>query len=226
MEVPVDVAAVPPEQDIGARWSAARKVAGYSAALAMSLYLLVKVIWIGVALLGSGPDDMGTAAWVVLNAVTVGMSAIGVTVGLALAQDWGRRIPARPLIFFAWVGGGFMVPMLPYLVISGVLAALGGGGSVDGGGQAPAWEGLLIGVGFLGMAAGLAVALPIYLRQRWPAAFLGRLGDRPAGASWFVLPAAAVTVALGLLWLSWAWGGCWASSPRTAPLAVTSTTAC
>ncbi|MEU5784194.1 hypothetical protein [Micromonospora lupini] len=207
MEGPVDVAAVPPEQDIGARWSAARKVAGYSAALAMSLYLLVKVVWIAVALLGSGPDDMGTVAWVVLNAVTVGMSAIGVTVGLALAQDWGRRIPARPLIFFAWVGGGFLVPMLPYLVVSGVLAALGGGGSVEGGGQAPAWEGLLIGVGFLGMAAGLAVALPIYLRQRWPAAFLGRLGDRPAGASWFVLPAVTVTVALGLLWLSWAWGG-------------------
>ncbi|MFG1651304.1 hypothetical protein ACGFIE_15370 [Micromonospora sp. NPDC049275] len=125
-QVGVTVAAVPPERDIGARWSAARKVAGYAAASAMSLYLLVKVIWIAVALLGSGPDDMGTAAWVVLNAVTVGMSAIGVTVGLALAQDWGRRIPARPLIFFAWVGGGFLVPMLPYLVISGVLAVVAG----------------------------------------------------------------------------------------------------
>ncbi|MGC4878859.1 hypothetical protein ACLQ26_21685 [Micromonospora sp. DT43] len=57
-QVGVTVAAVPPERDIGAGWSAARKVAGYSAASAMSLYLLVKVVWIAVALhrrAGAGP---------------------------------------------------------------------------------------------------------------------------------------------------------------------------
>ncbi|MET8278424.1 hypothetical protein [Micromonospora sp. NPDC005174] len=201
MRGPVGAAGEQTEWGIGRRWIVVGKVAGYSAALAMSLYLLVKVIWIVVGLLGNGPDDMGTAAWVVLNAVTVGMSAIGVTVALALTQNWGRRLPARPLIFFAWVGGGFLVPMLPYLVISGILTALRGGD------PAPAGEGFLIGFGFLGMAAGLAVALPIYLRQRWPVAFQGRLEDRPGRPSWFPLLAVAVTVALGLLWLSWAVGG-------------------
>ncbi|MFG1886054.1 hypothetical protein [Micromonospora sp. NPDC049102] len=203
MTGPVGVAGEQTESGFDRRWIVVGKVAGYSAALAMSLYLLVKVIWIVVALLGNGPDDMGTTTWVVLNAVTVGMSAIGVTVALALTQNWGRRLPARPLIFFAWVGGGFLVPMLPYLVISGILTALRGGG----GGSAPAWEGFLIGFGFLGMAAGLAVALPSYLRQRWPVAFQGRLGDLPGRPSWFALLAVAVTVALGVLWLCWAVGG-------------------
>jgi hypothetical protein len=85
---------------IGARWSTARRRAGYSAALTMSLYLLVKVIWIVAALVGHGPSDVGTAGWVGLNAVTVGMAAVGVMPGLALAQQWGRRLPALPVVLF------------------------------------------------------------------------------------------------------------------------------
>ncbi|MGF1426775.1 hypothetical protein [Kitasatospora sp. LaBMicrA B282] len=56
-------------------------------------------------------------------------------------------------------------------------------------------------------ALGLAIALPAYLRRRWPEAFAGRVGDggtgRPRRVSW-ALGAAAV---VGLVWLSWAAGG-------------------
>ncbi|MBC6462757.1 hypothetical protein [Actinomadura sp. HBU206391] len=69
--------ALPVGWSVGSRWSVARRAAGYSAALTMSVYLMVKVIWIVSALLGRGPEDVGTAGWVALNTVTVGMSATG-----------------------------------------------------------------------------------------------------------------------------------------------------
>ncbi|WP_433430784.1 hypothetical protein [Nonomuraea sp. CA-141351] len=191
---------------VGARWSSARKVAGYAAALTMSLYLVVKVIWIVAALAGHGPSDVGTAGWVGLNTVTVGMSGVGVVLGLALAQRWGRRLPALPVIFLSWVGAGFLVPMLPYMMISAVLDASG----VDRGGgaePAPGWETVFIGIGFAGMAAGLAVALPIYLRERWPSHFLGRVGQSRPRVSCWARPGMLAAVVLGLLWLYWGFGG-------------------
>ncbi|MBE1557975.1 hypothetical protein [Nonomuraea africana] len=106
--------------------SAVRRLAGYAAALSMSLYLAVKAVWVAAALLGHGPDDYGTADWVLLNAVTVVMAVAGVALGLALAQRWGRRLPAVPVIFFSWLDTGFLVPMLPYAVTA-----------VPGGGAAP-----------------------------------------------------------------------------------------
>lgn len=190
-------------------------MAGYLAASTMSLYLVVKVGWVAAGLFGHGPKDVGTAGWIALNTVTVGMSAVGVAVGLALAQPWGGRLPARPLILFSWLGTGFLVPMLPFMVISTILDAAGvdrdgsqGGAGQGGGGQAPpGWEMALIGIGFFGMAVGLAVGLPIYLRERWPYAFLGRVGEVRSRPSWFTSPAIVVAVALGLLWLYWAAGG-------------------
>ena len=185
-----------------------RRFAGCGAALSMSLYLAVKAFWVGAGLLGHGPDGYGTADWVLLNAASVVMAATGVALGLALAQQWGRRLPAVPVIFFSWVGAGFLVPMLPYSVIKGVVGALGtdlGGG--DGSASASQGETVFLTIGFAGMAVGLAVALPIYLRERWPRAFLGRLGDGPAHSSTPVTVAMAVAAGLGLLWCSWALGG-------------------
>lgn len=178
-------------------------LAGYGAALSMALYLAVKIIWIVAGLLGPAPDGYGTADWVMLNVVTVVMAATGIALGLALAQPWGRRLAAVPVIFFSWVGAGFLVPMLPYVVISSVL---GGDGS-DGSGSAARGEEIFIAIGFAGMAVGLAVALPIYLRERWPRPFLGRVGDGRTHASAPVTVAMAVAIGLGLLWSSWALGG-------------------
>jgi hypothetical protein len=218
---PVAVVIDPP--GIGARWSAARRFAGYGAASTMSLYLLVKVIWIIGTLLGDGPkdNDWGSADFVMLNTLTVGMAAIGVALGLALAQPWGRRIPTPPLVFVAWVGAGFLMPLLPFMVVSSVIGAAGvgtGGANDDTSGGAdamPAWETVFMSIGIAGMALGLAVALPIYMRERWPHAFLGRLGDGPPavgsarapGNGFAVRAALVVSSGLGLLWLFWAIGG-------------------
>jgi hypothetical protein len=66
---------------------------------------------------------------------------------------------------------------------------------------------VLITIGFAGMAVGLAVALPIYLRQRWPQAFLGRIGDVARDVRAYASPLVVGAGLLGLLWLYWALGG-------------------
>ncbi|MGK5559132.1 hypothetical protein ACSNOI_46805, partial [Actinomadura kijaniata] len=187
---------------VGPRWSAARRGAGYAAASSMGAYLAVKVGWVVAGLFGERPDGFGGTGWVLLNAVTVAMAAAGVALGLALARPWGSGLPAVPVVLTAWTGAGLLVPMLPVMAVRGVL----GGGGDEGSGAMPSWEALLLTVGFAGMGLGLAVALPIYLRERWPRAFLGRAGDRrpPAPPA---MAAVSGAVALGALWCHWAAGG-------------------
>lgn len=78
---------------VGPMWSTVRRLAGYGAAASLSLYLAVKIVWVVVALLGHAPAGFGDADWIVLNTVTVGMSATGVALGLVLAHggDGGPR---------------------------------------------------------------------------------------------------------------------------------------
>ncbi|GGV37331.1 hypothetical protein GCM10010182_71950 [Actinomadura cremea] len=193
---------------VGRRWTVARRIAGHGAAACLSLYLLVKVIWVVAGLAGAVPSDVGGADWIALNAVTVVMAAVGVALGLALARDGGRRAPAVPLVLFAWIGAGFLVPMIPYMLLSALLDA-GRTAEPDEGSAMPAWEGAFLAIGFLGMAVGLAVALPVLLRERWPAAFVGRLGGGPRAAAgraraWAVL---GMCLLLAAAWIYWAAGG-------------------
>ena len=192
---------------IGARWDAARRIGGYGAAASLSLYLVVKVVWIAAAALGDVPADFGGADWIVLNAVTVGMSATGIVLGLVLARGGKWRIPAVPLVFFTWVSSGFLIPLLPYTLVSSVIGAGQEDTGGDGGDVAPSWEMALIGIGFTGMAIGLAIALPIYMRERWPTAFLGRLADRRRTAVRRARAAALFSAAPTALWAVWAAGG-------------------
>lgn len=188
------------------RWDRVGRRAAYGAALALLPYLLIKVSWVIGSLMGVLPvgNGFGMAEWVVLNTVTVGMAAIGIALALALVRPWGMRIPGALVAFCAWVGSGFLVSILPFGVLGALLDA--GGGS-QGGGEDPAmpvWEGVLVQFSFLGMGLGLALAVPAYLRRRWPEAFTGRVGDGPRTAPpW----AAAVGAAVGLVWFYWAVGG-------------------
>ncbi|TDD66775.1 hypothetical protein E1293_38755 [Actinomadura darangshiensis] len=187
---------------VGPRLNAARRLAGHGAAASLSLYLVVKVGWVAAALFGHAPPDFGSTDWVVLNLVTVAMSAAGIVLGVVLAQGPKWHIPTAPLVFFAWVGSGFLVPLLPYAMVS---AALGAGG--DDGDSAPSWELTLIAIGFTGMAVGLAIALPIYMRERWPGAYLGRLTDRKRLAARPARTASLVLTAPTVLWTYWSLGG-------------------
>ncbi|MGI5350034.1 hypothetical protein ACQEU8_17890 [Streptomyces sp. CA-250714] len=220
------------------RWDRVGRGSAYGAALALAPYLLIKVSWVAGPLLGLLPVGEGfdLAGWVLLNTVTIGMAATGIALGLALARPWGMRIPAWLVVFCAWTGSGFLVSILPYSVLSALLGASGderadgdgpadgagrgaGGGSGDGAGPGdgtggdptmPGWEAALVQFGFIGMGLGLAVALPAYLRRRWPDAFAGRLGDSArngGGTRVLALCAAGLATAVGLVWLYWAVGG-------------------
>ncbi|MGW6056680.1 hypothetical protein [Streptomyces sp. NPDC055189] len=192
------------------RWDRLGSIAAYGAALALTPYLLIKVSWVIGSLLGLLPvgAGFGKAEWVVLNSATIAMAGTGIVVALALVRPWGMRIPGAPLAFCAWVGTGFLVPVLPYAVLSSLLGSADG--SSKGGSETdpstPVWEAALVQTGFIGMGLGLAIALPAYLRRRWPDAFAGRLGDGGAGTTG-ALAMAVVGAAVGLIWLYWAAGG-------------------
>lgn len=197
----------------GGRWTAARQVAGYGAALAMVPYLIVKVIWTLDGLRGGGLRDgaWSTLSWTALNALTVAMAGAAIVLGLALAQRWGRRIPGWLILLPAWVGTGFLVPMIPILPL---LSLTAGGGETVTDPAVPAWEIALLSVSFAGFGLGAAVAVPLYLWQRWPHAVTGRTRTDPTvlSATWAVQRtvanlAAAASVALGLPQIYWALGG-------------------
>lgn len=182
------------------RWDRIGRYAGYGAALALSPYLVVKVSWVIGSLLGLIPidEEYSLAGWVLLNTVTVGMAAIGIALALALVRPWGMRIPGWLVAFVAWTGSGFLVSVLPYAVVSFVLEYARG----DGGTDMPGWMGALLQFSFVGMGLGLALALPAYLKRRWPDAFAAR-PRAGAGAPW----AAAVALVVGAVWMYWALGG-------------------
>lgn len=202
--------------ELSRRWRMARVAAGLGAAGLLSLYLIVKVVWVILGLAGVGPEQMGggTSEWVMLNAFTIVMAVTGMALGLALARPWGRRIPAPPVIFFAWMAGGFLIPMVPVALIGAAL----GGSAPENETAMPGWEMAFISIGFTGTAVGLAVALPIYMRERWPRAFVGSLTEtrariRPVRS---LAPVLVATLLLAVLWFSWVLGGTLGIDPARA----------
>jgi hypothetical protein len=170
-----------------------RKAFAYGGAAAMTPYLLIKVSWVVAGLFGLAAGGLPVVA---LNLATIIMSATGIALALALARPWGLRLPGRAVLFFAWIGGGFLVPMIPYMLVSTLLPTASAGTP-----GAPRWEYWLIELSFLGMGVCLAVALPLYLRERWPSAFAP--GPRPSWSR----PAAVLAVLFGAVSAYWALGG-------------------
>ncbi|MFF7122071.1 hypothetical protein [Streptomyces sp. NPDC008240] len=187
------------------------RLAAYGAALVMTPYALIKISWVVGSLAGLLPigDGFDLTGWVVLNTVTIGMAAIGMAVALALVRPWGMRIPGPLVAFVAWVGTGFLVPLLPYAVLDPLLGLSGDASQRhEGSGPAmPGWEAALIQISFVGMGLGLALALPAYLRRRWPEVFEGRVGDDGGRGRRPALWAAAVAAVIGAVWVYWALGG-------------------
>jgi hypothetical protein len=164
------------------------------------------------ALLGVLPHDAGFSlgGWVALNVATIVMAATGIALAVAIARPWGRRIPATPLLAAAWAGAGLLVPMLPYLALTSLFADDAATDTATAP-MMPGWEAALITVSFAGLGLGLAVAVPLYLRDRWPGAFRGRLGELP-GAPPGAFPGTAAVAAVvagaavGALALAWTAG--------------------
>ncbi|MGW2768276.1 hypothetical protein [Streptomyces sp. NPDC001275] len=185
------------------------RAAGYGAALALVPYLVIKVSWVVGSLLGLLPVGRGFSlgGWLVLNTVTIGMAAAGITLGLALVRPWGMRIPGWLVGFFAWVGSGFLVSILPFVVVSALVNS-GTASSGGSGGDAamPGWEAVLLQCSFVGTGIALAIALPAYLSRRWPHALRRPERPRTRTSSGLLWPAVTGAVT-GLAWLYWAAGG-------------------
>ncbi|MFF4569581.1 hypothetical protein [Streptomyces sp. NPDC001410] len=193
------------------RLDRAGRLAAYGAALVMTPYALIKISWVVGAAAGLLPigDGFDLTGWSALNTATIGMAAIGIAVSLALVRPWGMRMPGPLVAFVAWVGTGFLVPLLPYAVLDSLLGLSDGTphGHEDSSPAMPGWEAALIQISFVGMGLGLALALPAYLRRRWPQVFAGRVGDygerSPRPALW----AAGIATVIGIVWVYWALGG-------------------
>lgn len=206
-------------------WERVGRVAPYGAAFALSPYVVIKASWVIGSLVGAFPVGAGfsTAGWVVLNTTTIGMASAGILVALAMVRPWGMRVPGRPLGLCAWVGAGFLVPLLPFAILSSVFVHTDTAkAKASGDAVMPGWEAVLVQIGFVGMGLGLALGLPVYLRRRWPAAFAGEIGvtgtvgaTGTAGATGSAGAAARSrglrgailgSAFAGAVWLSWAAG--------------------
>ncbi|MGW7260330.1 hypothetical protein [Streptomyces sp. NPDC054834] len=226
------------------RWDRIGRAAAYGAAAALVPYLVIKVSWVVGSLLGLLPVGRGFSlgGWLVLNTVTIGMAVAGIMLGLALVRPWGMRIPGWLVGFFAWVGSGFLVSILPYVVVSALVNS-GTGSSKGSGSDAamPGWEAVLLQCSFVGTGIALAIALPAYLWRRWPHALRRPEPPRTRTSSGPLWPAVTGAVT-GLAWLYWAADGslgiahrderpaswhvlvgvsaCWALAASTAVLAL------
>ncbi|MGA9227394.1 MAG: hypothetical protein WB217_13705, partial [Mesobacillus sp.] len=86
-----------------------RRIGGYGAAIAVTPYLLIKIVWSFGLFLPT--EQMGEASWRIINAVTAVLAAIGILLAMAFCRPWGERLPAWLVALPIWVGTGLLVPM-------------------------------------------------------------------------------------------------------------------
>ncbi len=186
-----------------------RTMAGYGAAVAVTPYLVIKILWaIGLFL---PTDEMGEARWRAINATTAVLALIGILLAMAFIKPWGERLPAWTVALPVWVGTGFLVPLL---LIAPILGPAAVGRDRDAG-AADVWayEQVLVMISLVGIGVGLPLALAGYTRSRWPEAVSGPLGSdgipgHTRGLQAFLaMMAAAGSLLLGIVKVYWAAGG-------------------
>lgn len=64
-----------------------RRICGYGAAIAVTPYLLIKIVWTFGFFLPT--EQMGEANWRIINAVTAVLAAIGILLAMAFCRPWG-----------------------------------------------------------------------------------------------------------------------------------------
>ncbi|QSB16189.1 hypothetical protein JQS43_07785 [Natronosporangium hydrolyticum] len=191
------------------RSSRLRRIGGYGAALAMTPYLIMKVLWTFGLLLPTA--ELGSAEWRAVNAATVAVAAIGIGLALACCRPWGERLPASLIALPVWIGTGLLVPMVllaPILAPAAILRD-------QAAGAADVWiyEQILVIVSLIGAGAGLPLALAGYVRARWPTVVSGPLSRPTMPESTRDLQislgrlAAVGCLALGTAKVYWAAGG-------------------
>jgi hypothetical protein len=87
--------------------------AAYAAALWSLIFAVFHVIWAAGWYIGLDPEAARKAfaktPFLVYDLVVAGICVFAVPVALALTMSWGRRLPRRPVGFFAGIGTGLLV---------------------------------------------------------------------------------------------------------------------
>jgi hypothetical protein len=185
-----------------------RRIAGSSAAVAMTPYLLIKVAWTFGILVPT--EEMNSASWRAVNATTAVLAAAGILLALALSRPWGERLPGWLIALPVWVGTGLLIPMVFLAPVLGPAAIVRDRQA----NSADVWvyEQVFVMLSLVGVGVGLPIALAGYARARWPEALSGPLSVAPPGSTrrppttlaWLV---AAGCIALGAVKVYWAAGG-------------------
>ncbi|MGW6153843.1 hypothetical protein ACWFRM_11995 [Streptomyces sp. NPDC055144] len=180
-------------------------------------YLTLKIAWIGGSHIGipeGSPLLDHRASMAAANSVTVLMDGAVIVLALLLTQPWGRRVPARLLVFPMWVATGLLAPIMTGYPLQLLVRAFGGsvnhGGSKDG----PFLDEWVFGVvytGFILQGLALGTLFALYARDRWGHTWRGpvrELPRPPADAARRTLAVAAAVLALFplTLHLLWAYG--------------------
>jgi hypothetical protein len=86
---------------------------GYAAALWALIFAAFHIVWATGWYIGLDAEQARIAfaktSFFVYDLVVAGMCAFAVSVALALAMPWGRRLPRRLVGLFAWVGTGLLM---------------------------------------------------------------------------------------------------------------------
>jgi hypothetical protein len=99
-----------------------RRICGYGAAIAVTPYLLIKIVWTFGLFLPT--EQMGDASWRIINAVTAILAMIGILLAMAFCRPWGERLPAWLVALPIWIGTGLLVPMLLIAPVLGPAAMI------------------------------------------------------------------------------------------------------
>lgn len=150
-------------------------------------YLGLKVLWLSGSRVGLlDPDFAHSAVMNVANTLTMLLDAVAVAMALAFVTTWGRRLPARLLLFPMWVGTGLLAPILVILPLQLVL----GTPSSGAGEAAPIadWVYALVYASFAWQGLFLLIGFVLYARSRWPEVLAGRgTSSAPRLRNWLVL---------------------------------------
>ncbi|MFC5993324.1 hypothetical protein ACFQE5_03745 [Pseudonocardia hispaniensis] len=145
-----------------------RRVLGWAAIAGTVPYLALKALWLSGSTVGvRDPALLHDPSMVVLNVVTVAMDLAVIALALALAMRWGRRLPAVAILLPAWVGTGFLLPMVVAILPATLLSALTSPPAATQDALLEGWVRPMVYGGFAWQGVFLLIAFVRYARDRW-----------------------------------------------------------
>lgn len=194
-----------------------RRISGYGAVIAVTPYLLIKIVWTFGLFLPT--EQMGDASWRIINLVTAVLAAIGILLAMAFCRPWGERLPAWLVALPIWVGTGLLVPMLLIAPVLGPAAII----RDQEAGAAYFWvfEQVFVIISLFGIGIFLPLALAGYAMTRWPEALTGTTDYKELPGNTLQLQnilariVAAGCILLGIIKVFWGLGGSFGIDPTT-----------